>query len=289
MSDILKTSSARFKTVLLKRRGVALGLWGEAGIGKTYLARVLLQSIPCQTLSVHATVSWLKLAESLPKANKTPVWAERTLERLKRNESVDTNQFLDAIAALLATLAPIIVYAEDLHEASTEQLEFWKSLAQTITRMKGVGILTTSRNEPPESFEKIKIEPLTKEPSDTLLNNEVAAPLPKESLEFIYSKAAGNPLYTLEYFRLLSRQGAIWNDGKSWHWRKPEASAMPATVEALIELALDKAQDEKYTTALQAKALLPLDTEDELWARVVKISKKELEVAKLRVSATRYF
>jgi ABC-type glutathione transport system ATPase component len=59
--DILDTASARFKAVLLKRKGAALGLWGEAGIGKTYQARVLLQTIPCQSFSVRANTSWINL------------------------------------------------------------------------------------------------------------------------------------------------------------------------------------------------------------------------------------
>ncbi len=278
---MLEIPSARFKAVLLKRRGVALGLWGEAGIGKTYQAGVLLQSVPCQTLSIHATASWTSLAQNLTKAKKTPVWAERILERVRRNESVDTNQFLDALTALLATLAPVVLHLEDLHEADAERLEFWQSLAKTIIRMRGVGLLATSRTEPPEPFEEFRLEPLTKEQSDSLLEHEVSATLPKEALEFICSKAAGNPLYTLEYFRHLSRGGFLWNDGKSWHWRKPEQSTMPVTVEALIELALDKVQDEKLEVTLQAKALLPLDTEDALWAEVAELSTEDLETAKL--------
>lgn len=278
--DNLEPASARFKPVLLRRKGVALALWGEAGIGKTYQAQILLQSVPCQSVSVHANTSWATLAGSLAVAKKTPLWAEQTLARAKRGEAVDTQPFLDAFTAILAVLAPIIFQVEDLHEANPERLEFWKSLAQTVTRLKGVGMFVTSRTEPPAPFERFRLGPLTKEMSDTLLTNEVGASLPEEALEWIYSKAAGNPLYTLEYLRFLSRQGFFWSDGKRWHWRVPESHLMPVTVEALLELTLENAGGEAKKT-LQAKAYLPLEASNDLIQNVAGLSAAALEKAKL--------
>jgi tetratricopeptide (TPR) repeat protein len=279
--DIPHTALGRFKRVLLKRGSVALGLWGEAGLGKTYQARELLRNVPCQTLSLHATTSWANLAHSLPEAKKLPVWAERTLARLRGGENVETKQSLDALTAFLTTFAPVIVHIEDLHEADHERLASIQALARQIQRSKGVGLVVTSRSEPPDPFEKLRLEPLSKKQSDTLLESEVSATLPKEALEFIYSKAVGNPLYTLEYLRFLSRQGFLWNDGKRWHWRKPEKNVMPITVEVLIELALSTIQEEKLTTVLQSKAFLPLDASDDLWQKVTGLSEGELEAAKL--------
>jgi hypothetical protein len=271
----------RFKPVLLKRKGVVLGVWGEAGIGKSYRVAELLRSLPCQTLSLHATTPLSTLATTLVKPKKLASWAERTLTRLAKNESVEAANVLDAFGATLAALAPFVLHLEDLHEADNERLEFIQKLAQMIQRTKGVGLIITSRIEPPTPFEKFRPEPLTKEESDSLLGREVAAPLPKDALEFIYRKASGNPLYTLEYLRFLSRQGFLWSDGKAWHWRKPEGRVMPVTVEALIELALSKITEERLETALQAKAYLPLETSDALWQRVADLSTAELAGAKL--------
>jgi tetratricopeptide (TPR) repeat protein len=276
----LEPALAKFKTVLLKRKGVALGVWGEAGIGKTYQARELLRNLPCQTLSFHATSSWTTLAQSLPEAKKLPRWAAHTLERLRRSESVETKQSLEALTALLATLAPMVVHLEDLHETNSERLESVQELGRRVQRVKGVGLLVTSRSEPPEPFETIRLGPLSREMSDQLLEREVAAELPKEALEWMYSKAVGNPLYTLEYLRFLSRQGFLWNDGKRWHWRRPEGSLVPASVEALIEFTLSDLRDERLETVLQTKAFLPLDADDELFQSVSELSMTEVEEAK---------
>ncbi len=50
-----------FKRVLLKRNGVALGLWGEPGIGKSHTAKHFLEALPCQSLSLHATAPLVTL------------------------------------------------------------------------------------------------------------------------------------------------------------------------------------------------------------------------------------
>jgi hypothetical protein len=273
----------RFKPVILKRKGVVLGVWGEAGIGKSYAVEQLLKDLPCRTASLHATVPFRTLAQRLPRAKKLASWAERTLIRLANNETVETTNVLDALGAALAALAPFVLHLEDLHEADSERREFVQNLARMVQRSKGVGLVVTSRTEPPPPFIPFRLKPLTKEQSDSLLENEFTAPLPKEALEFIYSKAAGNPLYTLEYLRYLTRQGFLWNDGRSWHWRKPEGSVMPVTVEALIEFTLNKVQEERLETVLQAKAFLPLDAADALVQNVAELSEADLEIAKLEL------
>ncbi len=41
-----------------------------------------------------------------------------------------------------------MLYFEDVHEASFEQLEWIIALAKMVTRLKGVALIVTSRNEP---------------------------------------------------------------------------------------------------------------------------------------------
>jgi hypothetical protein len=280
----------RFKPVLLKRQGVALGVWGEAGIGKSYRLEQLLRTLPCRSLSLHAATPLATLAQTSPRPRKLATWAERTLERLGRGEAVETNSVLDTFATTLAGLAPFVLHLEDIHEVDSERLTFLQKLAYMAQRSRGVGLIITSRREPPEPFTTFRLEPLTREQSDGLLEREVSAVLPKEALEFIFSKAAGNPLYTLEYFRYLRRQGFLWNDGNHWHWRKPEQNIMPVTVEALIELALSRVSHEKgLETVLQTKAYLPLEISDALWQRVADTSAIELAAAKLDLERCNIF
>ncbi len=270
----------RFKPVLQKRLGLALGVWGEAGIGKSYQVRELLQTLPCQNSSLHATTPLASLAQTLPKPKKLALWAERNLTRLATGEAVENASVIDSLGALLTGLAPFVLHLEDIHEADTERLEFIGALAKVVLRIKGIGLVVTSRKEPPEPFTVLKLGPLSQPDADQLLEAELKASLPKEALEFIYSKAAGNPLYTLEYLRYLTRQGFLWNDGKLWHWRKPLNDAMPVTVEALIEELLDRAKAEPLQRyVLESKALLPLDSSRDVWQKIARVNEEELQTA----------
>jgi tetratricopeptide (TPR) repeat protein len=269
-----------FKPVLLKRKGVALGVWGEVGIGKSYTVGELLAQLPCQSLSLHATTPLATLAQILAKPKKLATWAEHTLARLTKNEAVEVTSTLDAFGATLAGLAPFVLHLEDIHEADAERLEFIKALAQVVLRNRGVALVVTSRKEPPEPFTAIKLEPLSQQEADQVLEQELKASLPKEALHWLYGKAAGNPLYTLEYLRYLTRQGFLWNDGKSWHWRKPLDNAMPVTVEALIEEFLTRAKAEPlHRYVLETRALLALNTREDLWIKVARVNEQDLQTA----------
>jgi tetratricopeptide (TPR) repeat protein len=275
--------NSRLRPVLSKRAGLSLALWGEAGVGKSYTVQMLLRELPCQSLSVHATTTLSALAQRLPKAKKLSGWAEQTLQRVQNNDYVEESSLIDALSANLVALAPFVLHLEDIHEVSAERLAFIKQLAQMLQRTKGVGFLVTSRIEPPEPFTAIRRASLTRTESDALLEGEFKASLPRQALEWIYSKASGNPLYTLEYLRFFTRQGNLWNDGVSWHWRKPEGSFVPATVEALIELTLNQvSQDARLEILLQGKSLLPLENSD-LLAVLTELNQLDLAEASNRL------
>jgi tetratricopeptide (TPR) repeat protein len=258
---------SRLKSVLSKRAGVALALWGEAGVGKSYTVQKVLRALPCQSLSLHATTPTLTLVQRLPRAKKLPSWATQTLQRVESNDFVEDSRLIDALAANVSALAPFVLHLEDIHELDLERLEVVRQLAQSLQRTKGAALIVTSRVQPPELFVALRCASLTKAESDALLESEFKAALPGEALEWLYNKASGNPLYTLEYLRFLTRQGNLWNDGQSWHWRKPEGRFIPATVEALIELTLAKvSQDAKPQALLQSKSLLPLASNELLGA-----------------------
>jgi tetratricopeptide (TPR) repeat protein len=266
------------KPVLSKHRGVALGVWGEAGVGKSYYITHLLKNLPCATLSVHSKVNLSTLVGQLPTPKKLPLWVSKTLEKTSQGESVENSNLISALGASLAALAPFVLHLEDIHEADPERLVFLTDLAQSIKKLKGVCLLVSSRQLPSEPFMAVKLESLTKEASDKLLEQELSATLPEESLQFIFSKAAGNPLFTLEYLRFLSRQGNLWNDGKSWYWRKPEQDRMPVVVEALLEQLIEQAKKIPLQAyVLEAKALLPLEASAELWQKAARVNANELK------------
>lgn len=274
---------SRLKGVLSKRTGLSLALWGEAGVGKSYTVQTLLRQLPCQSLSVHATTPPAVFVQRLPKTKKLALWAEQTLRRVQTNEYVEDSSLVDALGTTVAALAPFVLHLEDIHELDAEGLEFIRLLAQAFQRAKGVCLLVTSRVEPPDPFTAVRCVNLSRAASDALIENEFKTALPREALEWLYSKASGNPLYTLEYLRFLTRAGNLWNNGVSWHWRKPEGSFVPATVEALIELTLGKvSQDERLEKVLQSKSLLPLE-EGNLLSAVTELSDADLAEAGKRL------
>lgn len=283
-NSTLDRLALRLRGVAAKRAGAALVLWGEAGIGKTYTVQHLFRTSSYRTFNVHAALPLAQWPEVLPGSPKLPLWAARLSERLVRSELLETDDLAHALGARLVALAPCVLHLEDAHEVLPERLELLLALARTVRRGRGVGLLVTSRVELAEPFEPFRLEPLTPTTAEDLVQREIGASLPQDALEWLYGRAAGNPLFTLEYLRLLSRQGFLWNDGRRWHWRRPAGGLMPVTVEALIEQQLnDAGQVPDSETALQSKALLPVDAPDTLWADVADLSISALEATKLEL------
>jgi tetratricopeptide (TPR) repeat protein len=273
--------SRRLIGLSMKRPGLAFGLYGEPGIGKTHTTLGLLRGVPYQSISVHATLPLENIIQQIPRPKKITLWLEKILERLKNNESLEIGMLNQALMALLAANAPIILHVEDLHEANDERLEFWNQLALGVTRVQGAGLIVTSRVQPPSHFEATKLQPLTRTESDALLEAEASATLPTGALTWLFERATGNPLFTLEFFRLLARQGLLWNDGQRWRFRTPEHKTMPITVEALLEKVLhETASTPALENAIGAKAILGLGASEQLWAEVAGLTLEDLSVVK---------
>ena len=134
-----------FKPVLLKRQGAALGLWGDAGVGKSYQVQAFLHSLTCRSSSFHATVSLTTLAQSLPRPQKLPLWADRTLTRLAGGEEVESTSVTASLGAVFAGLAPYVLHLEDVHEGDPTRYALICDLGQVVLRTSGAGLVITSR------------------------------------------------------------------------------------------------------------------------------------------------
>lgn len=272
----------RLKSVVLKRVGLALALSGEPGVGKTHLAQQLLRETPCRSFSFHALAPLSTWVRGLPHPDRLPAWAEPLLLKLQKGEALDGQRTAEALGTWLAALAPVVLHLEDIHEASPEGLEWIQALAALTLRTKGVALLVTSRNPPPEPFEAYRLVPLSPEASQRLLEAEVGSHLPSAALAWIYEQTQGNPLFSLEYLRYLARQGFLWSDGRQWHWRPPEAGTLPLTVEALLEQWLrEVARTPTLRQALESKALLGPGAGPGVWARVAGLLPEELRTAQM--------
>ncbi|HEX7001124.1 MAG TPA: AAA family ATPase [Trueperaceae bacterium] len=270
----------RLQPVLSRRVGVALAIWGEPGIGKSHTAAALLSELPCRHASVPATVPMSTLAGLLPRVSRLPGWATTTLDSLAAGAALDRPRVTEAIAAALATSAPFVLLAEDLHEADEERGQLLLELAATVRRTKGVGLLVTSRTEPPEPFQSVRLEPQSQAQIIGLLAGAMGSDLPPEASDWIASWSAGNPLFALEYLRYLGRQGNLWSDGRAWHWRRPEPGAQPPTIEALIEHFLGDVLAEPATACVAVtKALLPSEAGSHATAQAAGLAPEAVRAA----------
>ncbi|MEY4531213.1 MAG: hypothetical protein RLZZ156_1934 [Deinococcota bacterium] len=275
-ADLQLHLQRRLASVAVRRSGLAFCLFGEAGIGKTSVVSQLLKNAPFFSSTTRAVTPVAEVFKNLPRPKRLPVWLETKLQ---------TDTSVETLLGLLEVNAPFVLLVEDWHEASAAVQDFWLHLALAAQYKKGVGVILTSRVAIESGLESFRLLPLDLIGSTALLETEIGTGLPVEATTWIFSKAAGNPLFTLEFFRHLARQGLLWNDTKRWHWREPPTDAMPITVEALIEqLLFDPSDSPSSRLALQARALLEirvpqLTLDVNIWAQVAGLDLPELELA----------
>ncbi len=275
-TPVASALAARLGPVLAKRAGLALALYGEAGVGKSTTALEVLRQVSCRSASAHAARA-AELLRGLPRPSRLPLWAQRTLERLEGGEHLESARAADALASYLAALSPVVLHLEDLHEAPAEGLELYTALAARVRRSRGIALLATSRTSPPAPFEACRVEPLSAEAARALMGLELGATPPEAAAAWIYARTLGNPLFTLEYLRYLTRQGYVWSDAQRWHWREPPKAFMPVTVEALIERAIEQAAlSHAAREALAAAAILPVEAPISLWPGVAALPEAAL-------------
>ena len=269
MRQLLVENVARQLGAIISRRvSVAVGLWGEPGIGKSHTAQAVLGRMPSSSVILHATVPLLQLSRALAQVRALPGWAGGQLSRLERGEVLDTSAAVQMLAAMLGALAPFVLHLEDLHEADQGRLEMIQGLAQVIRRTRGVGLLVTSRAELSEPFLGYRLEPLTEMESGALLVQELKD-VPPDALAYVAARTRGNPLFMLEFARSLKRQGFLWSDGERWHWRPPPESFVPVTVEALLEQFVQyAAHTPELMAVLGARAMLGPAVDLSLWREI---------------------
>ena len=274
--------------VASKRVSPVLAIIGKPGIGKSHLVQSILEQVPCHRLCITATIGFTDLARSLPVPRSMPAWVKAQLERLERGEYVETGILTQMVATTLAASAPFVLCLEDVHEADPERSNWITALASAIARLRGVGLIATSRTSLPEPFQNHRLEPLSPAENARLLEAELRVVAPSQALDWVFAQTRGNPLFTLEYSRYLRRQGFLWSDGEHWHWREPPDGFVPVTVEALIlELASGLTADLNCRAALQARTVLPAATEavwlETVWAQVANLDPRALQDARIRL------
>ncbi|EYB67241.1 hypothetical protein DEIPH_ctg046orf0043 [Deinococcus phoenicis] len=287
MSSTMAVLGQRLRALPARRVGLAAWLWGEAGIGKTHASRALLREAPCRSLTLAATLPLAELVRALPRPARLRVWTQIALEGVQEGRAVAAPA-ADILAALLAQLAPFVLHLEDLHGADAARLELTGQLAAAVARTRGAGLLVTSRLPPPDTWPEgdsvVALERLSPRAAAALLDAEAGAELPPGAAAWVFERARGNPLFTLEYFRLLARQGHLWNSGDRWRWRAPGDEPLPVTVEAIIEQILEGVGAAGAAGRLMAAlALLPPGVDDARLTAITALTPQLLAEARLEL------
>ena len=257
-SELKAQFLARLSPIVSKRGSVALGVWGELGIGKSHLVQEVLRGLSCRTVTVQAGLELERILELLPKS------ASKEFKRPNPQRQAQT------VLAVLAENAPIVVHLEDYQNLAPERLELLRQVVLGLTNVRGVGLVFSGQMQPFAEVESQRLEPLLETELRTVLS-ETQADLPEAALLWLTERAAGNPLVALENLRWLTRQGALWNDGGGWRWREPQPE-IPTSLEGLMG---QFAQSER-PDLLAARALLPLSADMALWATVAGVSEADL-------------
>lgn len=263
--ETLKSQMLSLLAPVASRRGsVAVGWWGEVGIGKSHLVREVLRGLSCRMLSVQANIVFSRLLELLGKPGQsTPSAPKQQAQTLLR---------------VLWENAPLMLHLEDFQELLPEQLELWGFVAADLQEGRGVGLLTTGRRVPLPGIQAQRLQPLSDDEQRQVLSEVAGSALPEAAVAWLLERAQGNPLFALEYFRWLSRQGALWNDGQQWRWRVPGEEGVPPSLEGLVSQVLRQPLSiPLQQEVLAARALLPASVETGLWAEVAGLEYRQLE------------
>ena len=252
-----EASLALRRALQMRRRGAALLLCGAAGMGKTHFARRFAREVGGQQIIWQASSGLAELSARV--AGHAPTTAQATTAQ--------------ALAAQLRAAAPLLLLLEDLHEAAEAERQTLSELAVLAPRLRGVALLAMSRAADP-GWPLSEIDPLDDAEAAALFTAQFGQPPPDGLLGWAQARAAGNPLFLLEYWRSLSRSGALYNDGQRWHWRSPPSDRLPASLEALIAQALRSAGDD--LPLLSARAAEP-EAGPHDWAALSGVSADELE------------
>ena len=276
-----------FRPVLSRRSGVAIALSGAAGAGKSHEAAEFMRALPCRSVSLQAEATVPEVVTALAEVRPQTPAAAGPLDRLAVLGPGWDMKATTTLSEVLTALAPFALHLDDPRVADQTVFSHVCRLAETVKRRSGVGLLVTTRGQLGTPFDHVRLDPLGREEVASLIEDRLSTAPPAATLDWIHGRAAGNPLFTLEYLRHVRSQGLLWSDGRRWHWRAPSRDAVPSTVYAILAGALeDSLAEETDRRVLEALAALSPDVDAEQWLKIAAVTPEEMRDALSRLNGS---
>src|SRR6266540_2412879 len=283
-----------YGATLERRRPRLVTVLGDAGVGKTRLARELWLRLPEQDpeplrrtgrcLSYGTGTAYWALGEVLREhlgllESDAP---EVALDRLGAREILGLtlgldvardlhplavrDRFQDAWAEFLTDVVadrPAVVLVEDIHWAEAQLLDL---LEYVLGSVQGpLLVITTARPELLQrrpgwgaraGGELLELDPLSAQDADRMLDEMLAGGLPAELSELVVERAEGNPFFVEELLGVLIDRDLLFRENGSWVLHElPSGFTVPDSVHAVLAARIDLLGAAEKA-ALQAAAVI---------------------------------
>jgi class 3 adenylate cyclase len=283
-----------YRATVEERRPRLVTILGDAGVGKTRLARELWHRLAEQNpeplrrtgrcLSYGTGTAYWALGEVLKEhlslLESDP--PEVALDRLGAREILGLtlgldvardlhplavrDRFQDAWAEFLTDVVadrPAVVLVEDIHWAEPQLLDLLEYLVGSVDGP--LLVITTARPELLHSRpgwgaraggEPLELDPLSAQDADRMLDEMFAGGLPAELSELIVERAEGNPFFVEELLGVLIDRGLLSREDGGWVLHElPSEFTVPDSVHAVLAARIDLLEAAEKA-ALQAAAVI---------------------------------
>jgi len=256
-------------------RGSLVLIGGEAGIGKTALAEVLLAEAGAQGALVlvgrcyDLTETppygpWVELFGRYRQADEMPplpdAFAVRGTVGEVTSQAALFQQVLDFLAALAAA-RPVLVLLDDLHWADASSLDLLRFVARQLGALPLLLVVAyrsdeLTRRHPlspllpalvrEAAAERVDLRPLDDAAVRALIagRHRLAAPDADRLVAFVQGRAEGNALFTGEVLRSLVESDALRREGDLWYLSDLSQAALPPLLGQVIDARVSRLDGE---------------------------------------------
>ncbi|MDQ3696175.1 MAG: AAA family ATPase [Chloroflexota bacterium] len=288
-------------------RGSLVLIAGEAGIGKTALAEVLLAGSAARGALVlvgrcydlHETPPygpWCEVFAKGPRDDKLPALPTAVLPPEQAGVMLGSQgAILAQVQAYLAALAargPLVLLLDDLHWADPASLDLLRAVARHL-RTQPVLVVTTYRADEVVTRPTLSalLPALVREARPTQLD---LAPLGPEAIEglvvaryalpaadakrltrFLARRSDGNAFFLGEVIRALEEQGGLMMTTAGWRIVDLQPGRVPAIIRQVIRTRLARLEGAGQA-ALTVAAVIGQEVPIALWQQVSGIAEQEL-------------